>query len=480
MEKRNVNILLVDDDKDDFFITSEYLKEIKSMNFNIDYASTYEQGVEEINRNVHDVMFFDFLLGARTGLDLIRKAQEAYCDAPIILLTGKGDLKTDMEAMRLGASDYLIKSELDSEKLDRSIRYALERSAALKALKKSEEKFRTIFERTRDMIYITNDHGDLIEFNDSATRILGYSREELQKLNVSDLYYSAVDRNTFIEAMNKTGVISNYEVKLKHKSGELKYCLISGTLQHGPDGKSIFYQGIIHDITRRKKIEKDLIIAEKLAVSGRVVRTLAHEIRNPLTNVNLSVEELESQNKDEELSTYYDIIKRNIKRINDLLSELLHSAKPVEINKVPHSLNNLIDKTLEHAMDRISLKNINLVKELSSDDIIVNVDEAKMRMAILNLIINAVEATSEKSGILRIRTEKKYDKSLITVEDNGKGIPPEDLGRLFEPYFTGKHNGLGLGLATTHNIIKSHNSTIDVESKLGVGTKFTITIEENI
>ena len=477
MEKKVINLLLVDDDKDDFFITSEYLRDIKSMEFIITYASTYEKGVEEIAKKCHDLFLFDFLLGARTGLDLIVKSKELGCESPIILLTGKGDFKTDMDAMRLGASDYLVKNELDTEKLDRSIRYALERGEALRALKKSEEKYRTIFERTRDMIYITNENGDFIEFNDSATRIFGYTKDELQKINASDLYQNPVDRNTFVEAINKTGVISNYEVVLKHKSGELRYCLISGTLQHGPDGKSIYYQGIIHDITRRRKVEKDLVIAEKLAVSGRVVRTLAHEIRNPLTNVNLSVEEIESENKSEELITYFDIIKRNIKRINDLLTELLQSAKPVEIKKVPHSINELLDSTLELAMDRIALKNIKLIKEYSDDICKINVDEGKMKIALLNLLINAVEATPEKGGVLKIRTEKKFEKCYVTIEDNGKGISQESLGRLFEPYFTGKPNGLGLGLATTHNIIQSHSATIDVESTVGAGTKFIISIE---
>ena len=477
MEIPTIDLLLVDDDADDFLITSEYLQEIKSKKFNITYAPTFEKGVLEISKNCHDILLFDFLLGAKSGLDLIVKTQELGCESPVILLTGKGDLNTDMEAMRLGAADYLVKNELDSEKLDRSIRYALERSNVLKALKKSEEKFRSIFERSRDMIYITSDAGEFIEFNESASRIFGYSRQELFKLSLRELFFVPEDQQILIDSINKTGSVSNYEVTLRHKSGERRECLISASLQHSPDDKTFYYQGIIHDITRRRKAERDLVIAEKLAVTGRVVHVLAHEIRNPLTNVNLSVEQLESEISDPELGTYFDIIKRNVSRINNLLNELLQSAKPAEVKRIKYSVNTLLDETLELAKDRMALKNIKLIRDYSKDLCDVNIDETKMKIAFLNLIINAIEAMPENAGILKVNTYVEDGRCIVKIEDNGTGIAKENIGRLFEPYFTGKSTGMGLGLATTHNIIKSHDATIEVESAVGVGTTFIITLE---
>ena len=190
MEKQIINLLLVDDDEDDYLLTSEYLNDIKSKKFNITYASTFDKAVEKLKGGTYDILIFDFLLGIKTGLDLVVKTFELGSDAPIILLTGKGDVKIDMEAMRLGVADYLVKSDLDSEKLDRSIRYALERSAAMRSLRESEEKYRTIFERTRDMIYITDEKGNFIDINESAIRIFGYSRAGFKKINALDLYYN--------------------------------------------------------------------------------------------------------------------------------------------------------------------------------------------------------------------------------------------------------------------------------------------------
>jgi PAS domain S-box-containing protein len=236
MTKPVIRLLFVDDDEDDFLLTKEYLTEIPDKTFDITWAPSHKKGLEEIKKNKYDILIFDFLLGGYTGIDLLIRAKEFGCEAPVILLTGRGDLKTDMEAMRLGAADYLVKSDLDTEKLDRSIRYALERVETSRALKISEEKYRSIFEKSRDMIYITDEHGNFIDYNDSASRIFGYSKEEMGKLNARDLYYNKEDRILFLQAIHKTGAVSNYEVTLKHKSGEKRYCLISGTIQKTLDG----------------------------------------------------------------------------------------------------------------------------------------------------------------------------------------------------------------------------------------------------
>ncbi len=481
MDKPQVKILLVDDDEDDFLLTKEYLADIKDKNFILTWAPNFDKGLEEIKRDGHDILIFDFLLGGRNGIDLLISAKQLGCEAPIILLTGRGDLKTDMEAMRLGAADYLVKSELDTEKLDRSIRYAMERAAASKALKISEEKYRSIFEKSRDMIYITDEKGDFIDFNDSALRIFGYTRGELLNLNARDLYFSKDDRYKFLQTINKTGAVSNYELTLKHKTGEKRDCLVSGTVQqvNFNDEKKLNYLGIIHDITRRKKAEKELLIAEKLAVTGRVVRTLAHEIRNPLTNINLSLEQIQSEVENNDLEAYFDIIKRNSKRINDLITDLLHSSKPTEIKKLNYSINEVIDETLLLAIDRLTLKGIKIIKKYSDDVCDISLDKEKIKIALLNIIINAIEAMSDKEGVLTIETGTYENKCVVKISDNGKGISKELIGRLFEPYFTNKTNGVGLGLATTHNILQSHNAVVDVESEKGLGTTFTINFELN-
>src|SRR6187431_3155503 len=126
LSKTALNILIIDDDEDDFFITSEYIKSINNgYSFNIEWCAAYSDALNKICSSRHDIYFVDFRLGAKNGLDLIKDALENKCEEPMILLTGKGSNEIDIMAMQVGAVDYLIKSELTTEKLERCIRYAL-------------------------------------------------------------------------------------------------------------------------------------------------------------------------------------------------------------------------------------------------------------------------------------------------------------------------------------------------------------------
>ena len=472
-----IRILLVEDDEDDYILFKDYLSDIKLGKYVLTWASTYEKGVEMLRKRDHDIYFFDYMLGKHTGLDLIKECLMNGVDAPIILLTGLGNRETDIAAMELGAADYLMKSDLEAEKLERSIRYSIEQVKSLKKLKSSEEKFRSIFENSHDVIYLADSTGKIYEINKAGERLFGYTHEEFLQLNAAELYENKLERLKFLEAINRTGTYSNFEVTLKHKNGNSRYCSLTANVQKVDEDGTVYYQGIIHDLTRRKKIELDLQIAEKLAVSGRVARTLAHEVRNPLTNINLSVEQLEEYIKEEDYITYFEIIKRNSKRINDLVTELMEQSKPAELTSTKIPVQTILDKTVALAKDRAALKNILIETEFTGDNELIEGDEAKLTMALLNIIINAIEAVDEHKGIIKLRSHCKDKKCLITIEDNGCGICKEDLNKIFEPYFTAKSNGMGLGLSTTHNIIHSHKGNIEVESEQGKGTRFHIHLD---
>ena len=143
------------------------------------------------------------------------------------------------------------------------------------------------------------------------------------------------------------------------------------------------------------------------------------------------------------------------------------------------SLQAVMDKAIASAIDRITLKQIDLKVKYAEQDAFSLVDEEKIQLAFLNIIINAVEAMQEGSGSLSITINSTDDEHLILIKDNGCGISEENMQRLFEPYFTSKRNGMGLGLAATLNIIQSHNATVDVKSEVGEGTTFILTFKKN-
>lgn len=130
MYEQFLKVLLVDDDEDDYVLTREILTEIEGMKFNIDWASSYDEALKQIEQSHHDVYLVDYRLGGHNGLELLREAVNLGCREPFILLTGQGDRDVDMEAMKAGASDYLVKGRIDGDILERSIRYSIERKRA--------------------------------------------------------------------------------------------------------------------------------------------------------------------------------------------------------------------------------------------------------------------------------------------------------------------------------------------------------------
>ncbi|RAW01775.1 hybrid sensor histidine kinase/response regulator [Pseudochryseolinea flava] len=468
-----VRVLVIDDDEDDFFIISDYIKSIALGNFVLEWCYNYQDAVVTLGKRVHDIYFVDYRLGIKTGLDLLRDAMAMKCDAPIILLTGKGNPEVDREAMRIGAMDYLVKSELNTEKLERCIRYSLGRSATMKAMRESERKYRSIFESSKDAVFITDEALRFKDMNAATSEILSYTKEELLTFTLFDLIDGDDLKNRIYTRLVEEGEVVDLEIVVLDNQHEKKICILSASRQVDNDG-DVTFQGLIHDITNLKRAEKAAMYAEKLAAAGRLVRMLAHEVRNPLNNIQMSVEHLDSTNIPEDDKVFYDIIKRNVKRIDDIIAELLDSYRPTEKSFKANDLKQVLAQAVQIAQDRITLKGISIEEQYGEKVFIMPVDEEKLKIAFLNILVNATEAIQSTDGRISVLLDEREGDFVVEITDNGGGIPPEILSKLFEPYFTSKRNGMGLGLATTLNIIQSHKGTVDVKSKVNVGTTFTI------
>ncbi len=474
-QQGQVRILIIDDDEDDFLITSEYIRHIPGASFQIDWCPDFDKALNLICDKSHDLYFTDYRLGARSGVDLLQEVVSRGGDAAIVLLTGKGNREVDMEAMQLGAVDYLIKTELTVEKLERCIRYTLERMDNMRALKANERKYRSIFEKSKDLVFLADDMLDFQDVNSAAEPLLGYTKEELVQMNLCDLIDQAQHKKYLLTAIQSNKMINDWEVVLTTKSGEKKICMLSAA-REDEYNEIDYIQGIIHDITTLRKEERITLQAEKLAATGRLVRTLAHEVRNPLNNIMLSTEQLQQDGSvQEQGDLYLNIIQRNAQRISGLINELLNTSKPSEVVPEDRLLQGILDDVVGASIDRITLKKLNLEVNYPEEPVIIKADSEKLKLALLNIVINAVEAMEEGKGMLRVDMQLLRQTVLLRISDNGCGIPEENLSRLFEPYFTQKRNGMGLGLAFTLNILQAHKATIDVISGEATGTTFTIT-----
>jgi PAS domain S-box-containing protein len=217
-----VRILIIDDDEDDFFITSEYLKEIQEYQLHIDWCYRFADAVQHLQARSYDMYFVDYRLGAKTGLDFLKEAVRLGCEEPIVLLTGKGNKDVDIEAMQMGATDYLIKTELTTDKLERCIRYSLERTAYLKALRANEKKYRSIFELSKDAVFIADQSLSFLDMNAATSALLGFEKEELLGLTVYELVADEADKKLLEKIIYEEGEVNDLELELTTKSGDKK------------------------------------------------------------------------------------------------------------------------------------------------------------------------------------------------------------------------------------------------------------------
>ena len=264
--------------------------------------------------------------------------------------------------------------------------------------------------------------------------------------------------------------------------GFITYMQVSKERRKGQQDITNYQNELKNRIDDLNKANEELIKMqglEKFAVTGRIARTIGHEVRNPLTNIMLASSQLKSAMAEKEENTEYlfEMISRNSDRINQLVSDLLNSTKFSELIYEKTSINSLLNEAMREAEDRITLSNVKVVKKYSSDICDVTVDKEKIKIAFLNIIINALEAMENKEGSVLTLETKGGDKCTVIISDNGAGMDGESVNRLFEPYFTSKPNGNGLGLTNTQNIILAHKGDISVESTPGQGTSFIINLD---
>src|SRR6201996_791479 len=265
MDNTPVKVLLIDDEENSFILLRRMAAKAPDRQFVMEWANSYAAGLKALEKQQHDVCLLDYRLGAETGLDLLREAVKRGVATPIIILTGTDEPRVDFEATELGASDFLLKDSLNPVILERVIRYSIQHAATLKALKKSNERFRLLFERSMDAILISNNRGELVEANTAACKLLNMSREKLLELKWSDLVAKALRQTT--EPRSSLG-----EVALRRPDGEMCFIEYSSTQLAANLNLSI-----LRDVTERRRLESEI-----QEISEREQRRLGQDLHDGL------------------------------------------------------------------------------------------------------------------------------------------------------------------------------------------------------
>ncbi|NJN27016.1 MAG: response regulator [Cyclobacteriaceae bacterium] len=473
-----MKILLIDDDEDDYIITRDNLENIEQSNYELHWELSYDHGLQRLLDEKFDICFTDFRLGDRNGIELIKSAIAEGINIPLILLTGQGDKNIDMQAMKVGAVDYLVKGEMSSLLLERTIRYALNNREALLLLKQSETKYRQLFERSLDSIFITNLEHKLIDFNPSFSRLVKIPFEALDGIHISKLFAETKEWKRYLGYLQDDGQVKEFETDMLNYNGSRICCQISTIVRTNHLDEPIGYQSFIHDLTLRKRSEQQLLMAEKLTMTGKMARSIAHEVRNPLTNLRLALDQLKVEIADdnEDALYYMDVILRNSTRIGQLITDMLNSSKPKELQKELHDVRDIMENAIKLITDRIQLKGTKLHRKFQQDQMGLLADAELIKIAFINVMTNAIEAVQDNDGILEVEITSDKKHIQVNIRDNGSGISPENISMLFDPFYTSKQSGMGLGLTSAQNILHSHGGNIEVSSQPGKGTRVSMVL----
>jgi signal transduction histidine kinase len=230
-----------------------------------------------------------------------------------------------------------------------------------------------------------------------------------------------------------------------------------------------------------KEMEDRIQLAERLSSLGHLAAGIAHEIRNPLNAIGMGLQRLkreflpQEESKKEEYLSFTELISKEIRRVNEIIEQFLSLSRPFELNLKHSSLEDLLKNLITFLQEEASSQAIRIQAETDSDLPLIKMDHEKLTQAFLNIMKNGMQAM-EQGGVLHVETQFFKDRVEVSFSDSGSGIPPEQMEKIFNYYYTTKEKGVGLGLPIAHRIIEAHGGQLKVESQVGFGTKVTITL----
>lgn len=333
------------------------------------------------------------------------------------------------------------------------------------------------------IVAITDQRGDITFANDNFCRISMYSRDELLGQN-HRMINSGFHPSSFFRDLWKTissGRIWHGEIKNRAKDGSFYWVDTTIVPLAGANGMTEQYVSIRYDITERKRLEVELARAAQLSLVGELAAALAHEIKNPLAGIQGAVDILiRRKDPSDPEREALENVRGEVKRIDATVRTLLGQARPRALSPSPASLITAVRRAVILASDHAEATALPVRIEFESamDELICPIDAPQVEDAVLNLLLNALEAIDGEGRVdIRVRREGVADSegfAIIEVEDTGRGISDADLGRIFNPLYTTRSGGTGLGLPAVRRIARAHGGRVDVASTPGCGTTFTI------
>lgn len=335
-------------------------------------------------------------------------------------------------------------------------------------------------ENTNEAFVTIDEDHKVFFFNKAAERIFGYGQEEVIGHDLDVIMSPSCSRNhraavsRYVKTRIPGRIGHESEIRATRKNGTTFPASISFSVTE-VQGK-LFFTGIVRDITETQELREQIVRSERLAALGQLVAEITHEIKNPLMMIGGFARQLIPAIGDEKNLQKLNIITDEVKRLEILLADLREFYLPKTIATKPVNIKRLLQEVRSLVKADCKKKNIRTELDLDDKALLVAGDRSRLKQVFLNLVKNSIEAMDD-GGNLLVQTRLSGDQVLITVTDDGRGIPEGDREKIFSPFFTTKKHGTGLGLCISKRIIEEHpGSSLSVKSEEGKGTTFKMSL----
>jgi PAS domain S-box-containing protein len=333
-----------------------------------------------------------------------------------------------------------------------------------------------VLEAMHSAVVAVDEQGKIIMFNPLAEDLLGVGRNQAVGGDYDSIFPE--DPCLLKRALREMKTTRNVETELRTHSGEDKSLIIGTSCFFDEEKEFKGAVAVIHDITDLKKYEEEARRTERLSALGNLAAGVAHEIRNPLNAISITAQRLKSefvpQRDQEEYASFTQIILNEIKRLDSIINQFLSLAKAQKLNLVLTDMGKFLSEVTTVAEVEAKKKNITVTREIGELPE-SKADPDELKKAFLNILRNGIQATPS-GGSLSVRSyrDDKQGTMVVEIEDSGSGIPKDKLSKIFQPYFSTKEKGTGIGLSIAYRIISDHGGRIEVKSEVGKGTIFTV------
>ena len=499
MSEAPVKVLLVDDDEDDYVITRDLISQIMERRYRLEWVNSYEAGLAAIQRQEHDIGLLDYRLGERTGLDLLRESQTLNIRAPMILLTGQGDHEIDLEAMKAGAADYLVKGQLTSNALERAMRYAIEGKRAEERLRLDRDLISRIMETSPVGIVVANQAGKITFANHQAEEVLCLAKDAIEQGTCSVLDWHMTDaegnplpgqEQPLKNVLESGKPVQDIHHVIDRSDGHRTLLSTNATPLFDAAGKIDGMVITVEDITERLMLEAQLRQSQKMESVGQLAAGVAHDINNILTVIqghaglllNAVPPGADTTRSIKQISAAAERAASFIRQLLTFSRKQIFRSKILDLNAVLQNLKGMLPRLIG--------EDITLETHCQPDLPCIQADTGMIEQIVMNMATNSRDAMP-KGGKLTITTSaaeidaayvRQHPEARVgwfvclTVSDTGCGMDRQILRRVFEPFFTTKDvgKGTGLGLATVYGVVKQHHGWIEVQSEVGAGSTFKV------